>query len=361
MAMNNTQRPVIVPSALSSGTVLWCIVFGLYFAAALCMYNAWCRLTDAEGRLASPSSVVIDTGLYSCRIPDGVRRYSLDGDRLVMYFSERGSTPLTAMGAIRDPSIKYRAIDINPALGALNIQRMLESIGVIDKDSKEVPVVLGCDHTHIKPGVMSARFYYDLGDKEGLAYACCLGDTVYFTVSLWDDGLRIDVESLRVYMLAFFKGVDFRVSPDCFARPYVNTAELTSADHERIIAEVTREKMLWQMFADRVATEPESALVSAIEHYRKALELLSSVREEREELSSPDFLRYEGFLMQRARVVREWFVIMDKHLATGDDEAAKKQAEFIQRHATLIEESLDRRRAADVLERLVAREQKGGK
>lgn len=357
MNMNKTDRPFILPTALSSGTMLWSLVFGLYFLAALLGYFAWCRLAAAEARLAEKTPTHVESQYFHCTLPKSVDAYSIQDDVLVMYLDGTNRLPVLTVSAFRDPGIAYRAIDANPALCALNIKWGLRSFGIEEYvESSCGPIVLGTDFSRIKPGVLAARAYFDLGTNEGLAYFTAIGDTCYFVFALWEDGRRLDVESLREELLKFFDGIEFIASPDRFARPHVNSAELTAEEHEKILFEARREEMLWRMFAERIGTEPETALVAAIEHFRKFLELRSSVREEREVVESEDFKRYERLLEQRARVVREWFVLLDKHLATGDLEAAHRQSDFIQRHATLVEESLDRARAAGISAKLAAQE-----
>ena len=56
--MSKQIRPVIIPTALSSGTMLWTAVLILYFLAASAAYTAWCRLSAAEKRLNRHFSTV---------------------------------------------------------------------------------------------------------------------------------------------------------------------------------------------------------------------------------------------------------------------------------------------------------------
>lgn len=357
--MSRENRPVIIPTALSSGTMLWGVVLTLYFLAAYAGYSAWCRLSAAQERLDEPSVIHVEAELFHCTLPSNAVRYSLEGNRLVAYFDATNDTPFVVLSAARDPAISYRAIDANPVLGSMRVKNELEDMGFeIGNGIASAPVVVGSEFAHVKPGVIAARDYFKFQSGEGISYFFTLGDTGYSLMMFWHESSSLDVEELRVKVVSLFDGLELLAPPDRFARPQVNSAEFTTADHERILSEAERERMLWRMFVDRVATEPETALVAAIEHFRKFLELKSSVLEEREILQSEDFKRYCGMLERREAVVREWFVLLDKYVAIGDKDAARKQADFIQRHATLLEESLERRRAAAIGAKLQAQAEK---
>ena len=138
-------------------------------------------------------------------------------------------------------------------------------------------------------------------------------------------------------------------APSPSDRPVVDsgtfTAELNAATH----LQVGRETALWRLFAARAEAEPETALVPALQHYREALRLLSSIRQERNALASDDFKLYQRLLEERRKDVDEWFVILDKAVAMGDWDKARQQAKWIMSHATLTGERVDVRRAADIL------------
>ena len=130
------------------------------------------------------------------------------------------------------------------------------------------------------------------------------------------------------------------------------TAEINSATH----LQVGREFALWSLFAARVESEPEAALLPALKHYREALRLLSSIRQERVALASEDFKLYQRFLEMRRKEVAEWFVVLDKAVAMRDWAKARSQANWIMSHATLTGERIDVRRAAEILATRVPQE-----
>ena len=91
-------------------------------------------------------------------------------------------------------------------------------------------------------------------------------------------------------------------------------------------------------------------------------ELSSSLApQERIALASDDFKLYQRLLDKRRRDVAEWFVVLDKAVAMGDWEHARKQAKWIMSHATLTGERADVRRAADILATKIPAEDAGGK
>ena len=132
-------------------------------------------------------------------------------------------------------------------------------------------------------------------------------------------------------------------------RPVVDSSKFTARQNAATHLQVGREMALWRLFAARAEAEPETALLPALQHYREALRLLSSIRQESVALSSEDFTLYQHLLKERSKDVDEWFVILDKAVAMGDWDKARRQAKWIMSHATLTGERPDVRRAADIL------------
>lgn len=348
--MNKNERPIVVPTALSCGVILWSLVFAAYFGAALFAYFAWCRFDVARTRLATPEPTPVRAELFSCLVPANYARYSLRGNHLTMHrFADR-DVPLMSFVAQRDPAFAYRALDLNPAFLAQRIKKLLEDEGLVkDGDGSSDPIVLSTEMLHAWSGHPTASAFFDLGAREGIAYMLFAGDICVMMVSVWEDAERVDIEKVHMSLARLTQNIDLPFAPERFTRPIVNSAELDADEHARILGEVARERALWKLFAARVESEPEAVLLPAIEHFRRMLSLLSSVREERDVLGSDDFRLYERFLKRRAAVLKDWFVLLDKHLAVGDLPAAEKQADFIVRHATLEDESLSRRRAGQTL------------
>ena len=153
-------------------------------------------------------------------------------------------------------------------------------------------------------------------------------------------------------MSRLFDVMEIPDSRESIDRPIVNSGRLTAEQNERVHMQVEREMALWRLFADRVETGTNAALLPALKHYREALRLLSSIRQERLALGTDDYKRYLTFLERRRRDVEEWFVVLDKAMAMRDWDAARSQAKWIIDHATLTGERIDARRASDALAKI---------
>ena len=160
-------------------------------------------------------------------------------------------------------------------------------------------------------------------------------------------------ESVMLDNTAYFRRIfdSFEMPELCelIDRPVVDSGTFTAEQNAETLRHVGREIALWRMFAERAEAEPETALLPALVHYREALRLLSSIRQENVALGSEDFKLFQRLRERRRRDVDEWFVVLDKAVAMGDWEKARSQAKWIISHATLNGERPDVRRAADIL------------
>lgn len=358
--MKQTDKPVIVPSAVSMGGILWGGVLVVYFLAALAVYSCWGHLEDVRAQLAKPVMTPIGNDCFSTTVPAGWRCYEEGTNSVTCYRGDPQTLPMIIIATQRSPVNSYRALDQNPALVARQINALFNKCAT-DSKSQHIglPEVVDVELENVKPGTPAVKAFFILAESAGISYVFYRGDIRYLVVGIWpndDEEGRADVCS-RVEHI--FDRFEFPVVTERFTRPVVNSANQEAGEHARVLKTVARERALWKMFADRVETEPEAALLPAIEHFRKGLELLSSLREERQLLESEDFKRYNAFLARRAALVREWFVLLDKYRAMGNREAARRQAELILRRATLEEETLDRRRAGACLFELNAEEGNG--
>jgi len=344
--MKHTDRPALVPTALSHGVILWSGVFLISFGVACFAYNVGCRYAAARAALGEKSPTHIETELFAIDVPAEIARYSLSGNRLTMNVCGDRAVPLISIVGRRDPAFAYRALDLNPAFLAQRIEMLLKDEGVSHTFG---PVVLSTSLRHTRHGQPAAFAYFKIGEWDGLATAFYVGDSSYCLVMVWDEEHALPIRELRTKVEGMALGAVWKVSPERIFRPVINSAELDAAEHARIVSEVGREQALWELHAARAKSEPEAALRPALEHFRRLLALRASVREERDLLVSDDFRLYEKLLERRAGVVRDWFLLLDKYEAVGDLSAAETQAEYIVRHATLEDESLARQRAAKAL------------
>ena len=343
--MNKSERPIIVPTANSSAVLLWSAVLVALFGAAVFAYGAWTRLAEARERLATPSEKAVATEFFRLDVPPDCLRYVQETNRAVLYFGADGTVPFLSVFAQRDSAFAYRALDLNPALLARRIAAVVRDEGATSSPD-DMPVVVGTTRGRLRQGAPLVRAFFNLDEREGLAFAFFLGDVRYFVVACWDVGAAEARASLRESFETIPQFLGLPAAVERFSRPVVNSAALEADEHARIDAEADRERALWRLFAERVKTEPEAALLPAIEHFRRVLALKASIGEEKPVLASDDFRLYEDFLARRRKVVADWFVLLDKQRAVGDLDAASAQAAYVIRHATLEDESLLRRRAA---------------
>lgn len=356
--MKQSEKPVIVPNAVSLGGALWTVVLVIYFLAALAVYTRWDRLEAARAELAKPVETPVGNAYFSTTVPAGWNCYEAGTNAVTCYKGDPQTAPMILVWAWRDPANAYRALDLNPALAVRQISALLESSLKFQGKSLP-PEVVDVDLVSVKPGTTATKAYFVLPYGRGNAYGFFRGEIRYFVIGVWPNDDLAGREEVCSRIEHIFDRFELPETVERFTRPIVNSAEQEVGEHTRILKLVAREQALWKLFAGRVETEPEAALLPAIEHFRKALELLSSLREERQLLESEDFKLYNTFLARRAALVREWFVLLDKYRAIGDRKAAREQAEAILRRATLEEESLDRRRAGACLAELNAEEGNG--
>lgn len=351
--MKQPDKPVIVPNAVSLGGILWTGVLVVYFLAALAVYTQWGRLEAVRAELARPVETLVGNADFSTTVPAGWNCYQTGTNVVAFYKGEPRTAPMILVTARRDPANAYRALDLNPALAVRQISALLETV-LKNREKAFSLEVVDVDLVNVKPGTPATKAFFILSYERGRAYCFYRGDIRYFVLGLWpneDADARTEVCSRIDHI---FERFEFPETVERITRPVVNSAEQPVGEHTRILKLVAREKALWKLYAGRVATEPEAALMPAIEHFRKAVELLSSLREERQLLDADDYKLYDAFLKRRAALVSEWFVLLEKYRAMGDRNAARGQAEFILRRATLEEEALDRRRAGACLAELDA-------
>ena len=353
--MKKTNRPVIIPTALTSAGLLWSGLLVVYFLALLFVYLMWCRLEDEKARLAAPVETPVTTQLLSTVVPAGWARYEVVGDHVCMHKNPDTPYPGFVLTAIRNPHFAYRAHDLNPPLMALEIADALGDEDDLGEMRHEVPRVLSSRAIAVKPGIQATEGFFRYGQVSGWATFFYLGDIRYSFLGIWHNDDPGDDAQHAAEFAKLLARIRLPQAEERFRRPMVDSSLFATDDHARILGEVARERALWTLYADRVRTEPDVALKSAIEHFRRMLERLSSVREERQCLESEEFMRYEEFLVRRQAVVKGWLVQMEKLHAIGDREGALKQAEFITRQATLEDESQARRQAA-LLEATLRRE-----
>ena len=349
--MHANEKPVIVPSLATAGTFVWTIVLVLAFVAAIALYSAADRYAGAAKALRTKRPTRVETPYLVLNVPASWARYAQDGDDVYMYQSATDALPILFVTAQRDAAFAYRALDKNPSLVQRQLKPTFARLGVCGAGDKVS--VLATDVVSVDPGVSAVRAICEVGEVEGLSLTFIVDDVSYVFCGLWKAQDRAAGEEIRERLAHIFDRVVIKNPTSRFTRPVVNSAELTTEEHTRVLAQAGSERALWELFETRAKTESDSVL-PAIEHFRKLMTLTSSIHEEKALCASPAFRRYYELLAVRKAKVAEWFLLLDKYRSMGDAKRAIDQAKFIVKRAVLEDESLDRRRASRVLQQLEA-------
>ena len=346
--MKKTVKPSIVPTLLSSRTLVWSAWLVLLFLALLALYLARSEAVRRAADYARPVSTCVEGDGFSVTMPPGWRAYSRQPGVVRIYKRETQGVPLVECVCERSEKYRYRALDFNPAL---IIRKLVAELS--QEPDVEVPrsaiVLHGRELVPVRPGVPAVRFGFAADRYIGGGLHFILNDCSYFIWSLCE---REDHEShaeLRGFFMRTIDSLDLPGEPGDYDRPIVHSGKLTAERTQTVLAEAAREFAMWRLFEKRAEAEPAAALLPALQHFRETVRLLASVRQEGAMIASDDYRRYVALMEIRRRTLREWFVLLDKYRAMGDLEAARRQAVYIRDHATLGGEATDVRRASDIL------------
>ena len=346
---NASFKPVLVPTMYSSRVLLWSISLVALFGALMWAYCTWGALVRARARLSEPVQTVVDMPFYSVKLPLGWNTYSRDGNALAVFRTRGKDTPVVFLFSERDPGYPYHALDVNPAIALRIVEEDIEAVGLSGLDKDISMGAIGSEQLTVKPGITALRMLFDVDQYNGEAVIFYAGDVRYVLWGLWEDGDRQSEQEIHEFFRHLFEGFTIPEMRESIDRPVVHSGKLTAELNAATHLQVGRETALWRLFAARAETEPEVALLPALRHYREALRLLSSIRQEHVALVSDDFKRYQKLLEERRMHVAEWFVVLEKAVAMRDWPKARRQAKWIMDHATLTGERVDVRRAADIL------------
>ena len=345
-------KPAVVPTVLSQKGIFWTLILVALFGAFLWLYTAWSGLARARARLGEPVPTTVSAAFFDVTPPLGWEEYSVDGSAVAVWRQKGAALPILHFLAERDPAFAYHALDVNPAILLRTIDEDIAGERLPGIPDKLSLVSKGVATFTVKPGVSGVKIVYDFDTAPfaGEAAIFYAGDIRYVIWSVWRDGDAAVEAEIRAFMSRLFdvfKTPDLRESIDRSGRL---TAEMNARAHQQ----VDRELALWRLFAARVDAGESASLLPALRHYREALRLLSSIRQERVALATADFARYGRLLERRRRDVEEWFVVLDKAMAMRDWQTARAQAKWIVAHATLTGERVDARRASDALAQMPA-------
>ena len=321
------------------------------FLLALLIYLQWGRVRDLRAELAQPLPYTLVDDRFTVSPDPAWGAYATIGgdDRptRLLVFSERpdGSGATVVLQTTRAPALAARALDLSPAVLATKLTAShTAAIG------RAQPVrLLGVETRPHAAGVVAAHFFFDAEDDHGEGILFYVDDVEYL---FWGHRGGEGSPALAPFFAAVGGAVTLPEGlRDTFARPVIDSNALTFAQARAVAEEAERERAAARTAADR------ADLVPALDHYRKALRLLSSIREEDLLLDSPEADRFQALAEDRRRQVDDWFDRLDRALGMGDTEAAHEQAAFIRDNATLEGEAPDRLRAEATLRALPAPKQ----
>ena len=345
----NSVKPVIVLTAYSARMALWSAALAVLFAALLWNYCAMGALAKSRAKLGEPVQEVVEMPLYTVRLPLGWEAYAKDGDALAVFRRKGAEIPVICCRAIRKPAFAYHALDTDPAIVFHHVEKDILTARIAGMPETLPMKVVGSEQLTVRPGVTAVRMLFDIYENDGEAVVFYAGSVRYVLWALWPDADGQSAREIHGFFRRLFEDFHIPEMRESINRPIVDSSTFTAELNAATQLRVDRETALWRLFAARADAEPEAALLPAIRHYREALRLLSSIRQENVALASEDFKLYQRLVERRRTAVDEWFVVLDKAVAMGDWDKARSQANWIMSHATLTGERFDVRRAADIL------------
>ena len=344
------EKPVLVPSLASAGGLAWSAVLVAAFLAFLAVYAAVDNLIAAHRIRATARPTAVRTPFYATQVPAGWAFFALDGNDLRMYKDEIGQAPVVCYSVRQDEEFRYRALDLNPALMARRLTEHLVALG-LSNESNETARVIATDVVQVDPNVSAVRAQFECGRLAGESLYFILDDVAYQVMGLWNWSDRASGSEIRRRLEHIFDVDDLLAWKMVYQRPVINSASLTASEHQHVHELAGNERAMWELFAARSETEPESVL-PAIVHFRKLILLLASIREEQELCGSEEFARYQKLLEAREAERTSWKLLLDKYQNLGDFDKAIRQAKYIVANAVLEDEAELRQRTSRVMQRL---------
>ena len=357
--MNPPKKPQIVPTLLSSRVIVWSFVLVLLFVGLTLLYFSVLSLKRACEEYVKPVSTPVEHPWLTVVEPAGWKMYAVEQSGVWLFRESPSTGAVIHVVMSQDETLRYQALDLNRALLLRRLARTLDPSG----DRSLALELSGAAVVTVRPGVLGVRFvFFDTLHRCGTGLYFLYGDRSYLVCGMADEQDRVAWDEIEEFVSRPEETIVLPTAFEDIERPIVDSALLTPERNREVLNNVDREMAMWHLFSERAETEPAAALLPAIEHFRDAVRLLSSIRQEETLLSGEEFQRYRVLLKRRQATLREWFVLLDKFRAMKDLDGAKRQADFIRQHATLVGEAPYARRALDVYNEILSEEtaQQGG-
>lgn len=346
--MKMKVKPAIVPTLVSARAAVWSSVLIALFLALVSLNLARIRAREAEASYRRPVETPISGSGLATSVPRGWKAYRALQEEVCMYKRLEGGFPQIEIEVQIDSRFTYCALDQNPVIIARRIAEELREEAP-EKWANPTVVISGTEIVPVKPGIAGVHFAFFVEEFRGEGLFFYVGDRKYLIWGIASEEDAVARDEIHDYISRPFSTLVLPDLREDIDRPVVHSGRLTAADNRRVLEAADREFAMWELFSERAASEPASALLPAIQHFREALRLLATIRQEASLLGKPDFANYRKLCEIRQRTVKEWFVMLDKYKSMGDVERVRSQAKFICDHATLQGEAQDARRAIDVL------------
>lgn len=338
----NSFKPVIRTTFFTARTTLALALLVAGFLALLALYLASDRRAALRRAAATPVATTVDMPDFTAVVPPGWQSYSRSGRVLRMFRRTGAGLPSITLAVARDEAFAFRALDTNPAFVVRKLARALGPDANV--------TLLGSETVPVDPGIPAVHFFFERAATrgEGLFFYKDDAEYLFWGLAATDDA--VGQADIRGFMRAAFTAIVLPDRRERFDRPVIQSGLLAYEDTRRALATADKELALFRLYSARADAAPDANLVPALRHFHDTIHALSSVRQERALLNTPAFARYQALAAARRQEVAEWFVLLAKDRAMGDNDAARAQAQFIIEHATLDNEADDVLRAKAVLD-----------
>lgn len=354
--MRPKEKPSIIPTFVSSRNLVWSSVLVALFLACLFLHFSRLRAIAAAAEYAKPVGGTITACGLSVQIPDGWQTYSVTNGVITLTKNRDTRVPFIEVNITESDNNLFRALDCNPSLVERHLYGEFVDSGLKEVNGEPIVALQGSEVIPVRAGVSGLRFLYDIESTAktyvGSGVRFNYGTRDFFVWGIADSSDAVSEAEIRRFTTRTFETLHLPAAAEEIERPVIHSGHLTAESNRKTLNEAERELAMWRLFSERAESEPAAALLPAIRHFREAIRLLASIRQETGLIASKDYSLYRELMARRSEEVRAWFVLLDKHRAMGDREAAKQQATYIRDHATLMGEANDARRAADELNRI---------
>ncbi len=352
--MPTPLRPTLDRTFYTQRHILSFLFLIVGFGLLLALYQMVGRLQSLQAEATQSASVTVEMPAYTATFPGEWAYFTRKDDLLTMHATEDPTSAIIVMNATTSTAdrYRYRALDTNPAFAVRQLTKAYTTLFGEDKTFD----VLGIESVPFLPGVPSIRVWFttDQPYRQGRACIFYVDNTQYLFWGILGDG---DPEGHTIER--FLNGSSGAVTVtntqhDVYERPVIHSGTITYAESRAASENAERELILARTHANRVelTNGDDSDLVPALEHYRKAIRLLASIRREDVIIGSDEAERFIQLETLRRKQVQDWFNALEGAQKMGDWVTARQKATELLNRLTLEGEADDRLRVQAILRTL---------